>query len=103
MDSASQDNKPKTRNMLGKIGILLILLIGRSCHIAHKGLPNPSRAQVSGQRIQMCFSQQAIEYLGHLISSQGLATKPTKLKTLLNWPVPKTVNELSGYGSHWIL
>lgn len=49
------------------------------------------------------FAQQSIEYLGHVISSQGLATEPTKLKSLLNWPVPKTVKELRGFGSHWIL
>lgn len=37
------------------------------------------------------FGQQEIEYLGHLVSQNGVSTDPSKVQCKLDWPTPKTV------------
>lgn len=34
------------------------------------------------------FAQQEISYLGHVISSQGVATDPSKVSAIASWPCP---------------
>jgi hypothetical protein len=43
------------------------------------------------------FAQSQLEYLGHIISHQGVATDPEKTKVMLAWPVPTSATELRGY------
>jgi RNase H-like domain found in reverse transcriptase/Reverse transcriptase (RNA-dependent DNA polymerase)/Integrase zinc binding domain len=43
------------------------------------------------------FASNQIEYLGHIISSKGVATDPSKIEAMLNWPIPKTVRHLRGF------
>ena len=36
-------------------------------------------------------------YLGHVVSEQGIATDPEKIRTVLEWPVPKSETELRSF------
>lgn len=43
------------------------------------------------------FGQQSISYLGHVISATGLATDPTKIQAIQNWPVPTCDKDVRGF------
>ncbi|GJV02666.1 putative mitochondrial protein [Tanacetum coccineum] len=40
------------------------------------------------------FGTTHVEYLGHIISKQGVATNPEKIKAMQNWPIPTTLKQL---------
>ena len=43
------------------------------------------------------FAQQQIGYLGHTITAQGVATDPSKIQTVEQWPTPSNVTEVGGF------
>lgn len=43
------------------------------------------------------FAQQEISYLGHVISSKGVYTDPSKIVAVQNWPTPVNVKEVRGF------
>lgn len=43
------------------------------------------------KRSKCSFAQQKVEYLGHIVSSQGVATEPSKVEVVLNWPRPSNL------------
>ncbi|XP_035544148.1 uncharacterized mitochondrial protein AtMg00860-like [Juglans regia] len=38
-----------------------------------------------------------VDYLGHIISGQGVKADPSKIQTILDWPFPKTSKALRGF------
>ena len=45
-----------------------------------------------------CISEvKEVEYLGHVISLQGVATDPSKIFVVRDWPTPATMKQLRGF------
>ena len=45
----------------------------------------------------MQIGQPILEYLGHIISHQGVAADTSKYQVMLNWPTPTSLKELQGF------
>jgi hypothetical protein len=43
------------------------------------------------------FAQESVEYLGHVISSKGVATDSKKIQVVQNWPTPTNLKEVRGF------
>lgn len=43
------------------------------------------------------FYKPKIKYLGHIISKEGLAMDPKKVKAIMNWPLPKDVSAIRSF------
>ncbi|CAL2256575.1 unnamed protein product [Prunus armeniaca] len=43
------------------------------------------------------FGVSTIEYLGHIVSRQGVSADPSKLNAMVDWPIPTSVKSLGGF------
>jgi hypothetical protein len=43
------------------------------------------------------FGVKEVEYLGHIVSHEGVKVDPNKIKVMMDWPVPKTLKNLRGF------
>ena len=49
------------------------------------------------KREKCAFFRQQVNYLGHVISSQGVSTDPAKIEAVAEWPRPRQVVELRSF------
>ncbi|KAJ4756090.1 polyprotein [Rhynchospora pubera] len=68
-------------------------------HKEHLGLTLELLKQngLYAKRSKCEFGLTCIEYLGHLISKEGVATDPKKIQAMCEWPTPRSVKELRGF------
>jgi hypothetical protein len=43
------------------------------------------------------FFQKQVHYLGHVISKEGVADDPSKIKSIMYWPNPKDVSDIKSF------
>jgi hypothetical protein len=43
------------------------------------------------------FGVKEVEYLGHIISHEGVKVDPNKIKAMMDWSIPKTLKNLRGF------
>lgn len=49
------------------------------------------------KRSKCSFGQSKVEYLGHVITAEGVTTDPDKVLSMVNWSRPTTVKALRGF------
>ncbi|KAG1952465.1 interleukin-1 receptor accessory protein-like 1-A [Pimephales promelas] len=55
------------------------------------------RENLKAKFTKCAFFQEEVRYLGHVISSKGVATDPSKVEVVANWQPPTTVSELRSF------
>lgn len=53
--------------------------------------------QLYAKRSKCIFGCSKVEYLGHIISSQGVSADPRKIAATVSWPIPTSVKALKGF------
>jgi hypothetical protein len=50
------------------------------------------------EKLSKCFfGMKGVEYLGHIISHEGVELDPNNIKSMMDWLIPKTLNNLRGF------
>jgi hypothetical protein len=53
--------------------------------------------QLYAKLIKCSFYQRQIHYLGHIISEEGIAIDPEKIKSIAEWTTPRNVSEVRSF------
>ena len=43
------------------------------------------------------FGKEEVEYLGHIISKEGVKVHPKEVKEIIEWPKAKNISKLRGF------
>ncbi|KAK1679361.1 hypothetical protein QYE76_040209 [Lolium multiflorum] len=87
------------KNVLIFMDDILIYSPSLSAHLVHlqQVLDIIQQNQLSIKRSKCMFAQQQLEYLGHIISKDGVATDPKKVQAVQDWPVPTSTKQVRGF------
>lgn len=55
------------------------------------------RHKLYAKRSKCAFGVRQVEYLGHIISGEGVKTDPEKIKSMVEWPTPRNLKALRGF------
>lgn len=59
--------------------------------------------QLYAKQSKYSFGQPQMEYLGHIISGEGVSTDPEKIRAMVTWPIPDNIKQLRLSGAHRVL
>ena len=78
---------------------ILIYSISLEAHVVHlrQVFQFLQQHQFLIKRSKCLFAQKQVEYLGHIISAAGVATKPSKVTAVQSWPTPQSLKDLRGF------
>ena len=49
-------------------------------------------------KLSMCdFYRDRIQYLGHIISKEGISVDPENIEAVINWPTPRNVTDVRSF------
>ena len=49
-------------------------------------------------KLRKCdFYKDIIQYLGHIISEEGISMDPKKIEAIVNWPTPRNVTDVRSF------
>ena len=82
---------PRQHHHLQQIGKRAFRTFGRNIH-----LTKSSRTQTQVRK-KCCFFKKHIQYLGHLISADGIQPLPEKLESITKMPAPKNSTEVKQF------
>jgi hypothetical protein len=65
-------------------------------HVQHvdKVLQLLNEQQLYAKPSKCFFGVKEVEYLGHIVSHEGVNVDPNKIKAMMDWSIPKTLNNL---------
>lgn len=72
---------------------ILVYSSNLESHLTHLEfvLQQMEKHRLFSKESKCLLGQRQIEYLGHIISVQGVATDPLKVQAMLQWPTPRSV------------
>jgi hypothetical protein len=78
------------------------ILIYSKCwedHVRHvdKVLQLLKEKQLYSKPSKCFFGVKEVEYLGHIVSHEGVKVEPNKIKAMMEWMIPKTLKNLRGF------
>lgn len=87
------------KNVLVFFDDVLIFSVSYELHLQHLAEVLKLLLQHQWQvKLSKCaFAQNQIAYLGQIISGQGVATDPSKITSIQDWPVPQSAKEVRGF------
>jgi hypothetical protein len=68
-------------------------------HVQHvdKVLQLLKEQQLYAKPSKCFFGVKEVEYLGHIVSHEGVKVDPNKMKAMMEWSIPKTLKNLRGF------
>ena len=68
-------------------------------HVSHlrKVLEILATNKLYAKKAKCMFACKVVEYLGHVITAEGVHIDPRKVATMQQWPIPKDIKSLRGF------
>jgi len=78
---------------------ILVYSDSLSSHVQHLDIIFQAllRGQYYLKQTKCLFAQTQLEYLGHVVSSNGVAPEPSKIQAIIQWPTPTSAKDLRAF------